>query len=149
MGDAVRDLNGDALAGVYGLLEPGGVVRAPLDAEVTFPEGGVTGDELWSLLYLAGYLTTDDTQDPTDSVRLRPLRIPNKEVSLIFSREVIKRFRGLVGGAHRLEGLHAALVAGDAFCKQEVAVEAEWVEQALITRRRFQVQRRRGSRYPR
>ena len=114
VGDAVRDLNGDALAGVYGLLEPGGVVRAPLDVEVTFPEGGVTGDELWSLLYLAGYLTTEDTQDPTDSVRLRPLRIPNKEVSLIFSREVIKRFRGLVGGAHRLEGLHAALVDGNA-----------------------------------
>ena len=126
IGDAVRSLNSDALADVYGLLQPGGTVRAPLDFAMVFPEGGVTGDELWSLLYLAGYLTTEDVQDPTDDVLLRRLRIPNHEVSLIFSREIVKRFRHVAGGPRRLERLHVALRDGDA------AVVEEELERILL-----------------
>ena len=114
VGDAVRGLNSESLSDVYSLLQPGGTVRAPLDLSIVFPEGGIGGDELWSLLYLAGYLTTDDTRDPTDDLRLRPLRIPNHEVQLLFSREVVKRFRQVAGGARRLEKLHTALASGDA-----------------------------------
>lgn len=113
VGDTVRSLNSDALADVYQLLQPGGTVRAPLDLSVVFPEGGVGGDELWSLLYLAGYVTTEDTQDPSNDVALRRLRVPNHEVALIFSREVVKRFRQMAGGPRRLERLHDALVSGD------------------------------------
>ena len=113
IGDAVRSLNSEALSDVYSLLQPEGVLKAPLDLEMVFPEDGVGGEELWSLLYLAGYLTTDDVQDPTDDVLLRRLRIPNHEVSLIFSREVVKRFRQVAGGPRRLAGLQEALREGN------------------------------------
>lgn len=37
---------------IYRLLEPGGVVWAPLDLGIVFPEMGLKGDALWSMLYL-------------------------------------------------------------------------------------------------
>ncbi len=40
-------------------------MRAPLDLSIVFPEMGLKGDGLWSMLYLAGYLTTEDTALPT------------------------------------------------------------------------------------
>lgn len=74
---------------------------------VVFPESGASGDMLWSLLYLAGYLTTDDVEEPGDSYTLRPLRVPNKEISRVFRGEVIERFSKI------------------AFCGKEVAVAVE------------------------
>lgn len=72
-------------------LVPGGVVWAPLDLGIVFPEMGVSGDALWSMLYLAGYLTTDDVSWPNDTQRLRPLRIPNLEVARLYRAEIIER----------------------------------------------------------
>ena len=64
------------MAEVYSLLQSGGVVSKALDLGVVFPELGVTGDAVWSMLYLAGYLTTDLTMSPEDTELVRPLRIP-------------------------------------------------------------------------
>ena len=86
---------------------------------VVFPESGLTGDALWSTLYLAGYLTTEDTEDPNDQYLLRRLRVPNKEIARVFSGEVVERFRSEAGGTERLRQLHLSLVAGNA-----AAVEA-------------------------
>ena len=113
VGDAVRSADEEELADVFGLLEPGGVVWRPLDMAVVFPESGLEGDALWSMLYLAGYLTTDDVDDPTDQYRLRPLRIPNREIARVFRGEIVERFREVAGGSQRLRALHGALVAGD------------------------------------
>ena len=69
VGDAVRSIDGEGLRDVYQLLQPGGVVWHPLDMGVIFPESGATGDILWSMLYLAGYLTTDDIGEPGNKYR--------------------------------------------------------------------------------
>ena len=118
--DAVRASNGAGFRDVCRLLQPGGTIARPLDMEVVFPESGATGDILWSMLYLAGYLTTDDIESPGDRYRVRRLRIPNKEIAQVFRGEVIERFREVAGGAGRLLELHEVLVAGDA-----AVVEAE------------------------
>lgn len=113
VGDAVRSLDEANLRDVYGLLQPGGVAWHPLDLGVVFPESGATGDMLWSMLYLAGYLTTDDVEDPSNQYLPRPLRIPNREIARVFRGEVVQRFREVAGGTGRLLELHRALVSGD------------------------------------
>lgn len=120
VGELVSSADADTLGNVYDLLEPGGTVCEPLDLGVVFPELGADGGALWSMLYLAGYLTTDDVADPSDELRLRPLRVPNKEVRRLFRTEVVRRFRSQAGGTRRLTELHDALVRG-----RERALESE------------------------
>lgn len=114
VGDLVRGANEETIEEVYGLLEPEGVVWAPLDLGIVFPEMGVSGDALWSMLYLAGYLTTDDVSRPNDTQVLRSLRIPNLEVARLYRAEIIERFLTVAGGRTSLIRLHDALIEGDA-----------------------------------
>lgn len=114
VGSLVRSADADTLEEVYALLRPGGTVLAPLDLGAVFPELGVTGDALWSMLYLAGYLTTEDTAQPNDTLALRRLRIPNQEVARLYRREIVERFAQEAGGAQRLRKLQAALTEGNA-----------------------------------
>ncbi len=67
---------------------------APFVLGIVFPEMGFKGDALWSMLYLAGYLTTDETALPNDTLSLRPPRIPNREVALLYRVEIVGRFQG-------------------------------------------------------
>lgn len=60
---------------------------------------GLSGDALWSMLYLAGYLTTEDTALPNNSRVPRRLRIPNHEVSELYRGEVVERFASVAGGS--------------------------------------------------
>ncbi len=113
IGDLVRKSDDDTMAEVYSLLQSGGVVSKALDLGVVFPELGVTGDAVWSMLYLAGYLTTDLTMSPEDTELVRPLRIPNLEVARLYRGEIVERFRRLAGGSSRLLSLQMALVSGD------------------------------------
>ncbi len=113
VGDLIRHADPETTQEVYDLLEPDGVVWAPLDLSVVFPEMGLRGDALWSMLYLSGYLTTDETALPNDAQSLRPLRIPNLEVARLYRAEIIERFLTVAGGRTRSMRLHEALVAGD------------------------------------
>ena len=114
LGDMVKTADEATLGKLYRLLEPGGTVEEPLDLSVEFPDVGVREEALWSMLYLAGYLTTSDVTDPSDTHLPRRLRIPNKEVARLYRSEVIDRFTEVAGGRDRLMTLHRALVEGDA-----------------------------------
>ena len=122
LGDMVKTADEATLGKLYRLLEPGGTVEEPLDLSVLFPDVGVREEALWSMLYLAGYLTTSDVTDPSDTHLPRRLRIPNKEVARLYRSEVIDRFTEVAGGRDRLMTLHRALVEGDA---EGVAAELE------------------------
>lgn len=119
VGDAVAHAGSSTLGKLYELLEPGGTVSASLELGCVFPDVGVREGALWSMLYLAGYLTTDLTALPNDNRLRRPLRVPNKEVSRLFRSEIIERFTREAGGDERLVALHEALVAGDAAALSE------------------------------
>jgi len=99
---------------VYGLLETGGSVEAALDLSVVFGDLDAKPEALWSLLYLAGYLTTDDTEQPNSKDVVRRLRIPNLEIASLYRSEIIDRFAQIAGGRDCLIDLHRALVDGDA-----------------------------------
>ncbi len=122
LGDMVKTADEATLGKLYRLLEPGGTVEEPLDLSVVFPDVGVREEALWSMLYLAGYLTTSDVTDPSDTHLPRRLRIPNKEVARLYRSEVIDRFTEVAGGRDRLMTSHRALVEGDA---EGVAAELE------------------------
>ena len=114
VGDLIKSADESTTEEIYGLLEPDGVVWAPLDLGIVFPEMGLKGDAVWSMLYLSGYLTTDETALPNDTLSLRPLRIPNLEVAWLYRVEIVERFLNVAGGRLRLVRLHEALVEGDA-----------------------------------
>lgn len=113
VGDFIHRADAETLERAYALLEPGGTVKAPLDLGIVFPDGGseIDGmgprtDSVWSMLYLAGYLTTEDTATPNNTRAPRRLRIPNTEVAKLYSTEIIERFGSLPpkerGGGPRL-----------------------------------------------
>lgn len=77
---------------VYELLKAGGSVEAALDLSVVFGDLDARPEALWSLLYLAGYLTTDDTEQPNSKDVVRRLRIPNLEIASLYRSEIIDRF---------------------------------------------------------
>ena len=98
-------------------MQPGGVVTAPLDLSVVFPDLGIRKDAVWSMLYLAGYLTTEDTGFPGQTRLLRRLRIPDLEIAGLYRDEIIGRFASSTDsmeGERRLARFHEALAKGDA-----------------------------------
>ena len=113
VGEAVASADARRLGQLFNLLKPGGSVTTPLDLGVVFPEVGEATDAVWSLLYLAGYLTTYDTQAPNNARVERRLQIPNREIAELFRGEVIDRFANEAGGGERLRELQRALAEGD------------------------------------
>ena len=120
VGAAMAAADDDAMGRMLGLLEPGGTVLEPLDLSLVFPDVGVREDAMWSMLYLAGYLTTEDTALPNDPWYERELRIPNREIKRLFSKEVPLRFAPAPSGARDVAGLHRALRGADAKKAQEL-----------------------------
>lgn len=110
----IRRAGAETMGQMRDLLSPGGFIEARLDPAMVFPELETRTDALWSLLYLSGYVTTDDTDRPGMTSVVRRLRIPNREVAEVFHREVIERFSGIAGGDSSLRALHAALARGTA-----------------------------------
>ncbi len=92
VGAAIRAANTRVLNQLYALARPGGTVAAALDLGIVFPDIGVRKDAMWSMLYLAGYLTTNDVATPDDPWKERALRIPNREIRRLFEKEIPQRF---------------------------------------------------------
>lgn len=112
LGQAMRG-EGAVAERLFSLLEPGATVTQRIDPNISYGEIGTKPSAIWSVLYMSGYLTTDDTRFAEDALQLRRLRVPNREVRTVFRREVIERAEAAAGGFDRLDGLHRALVAGD------------------------------------
>lgn len=121
IGALVSGADERTLADVYELMKPGGAVLAPLDLSIVFPdaETGANRPALWSMLYLAGYLTTDDVALPNNARIERRLRIPNAEIAELYRKEIVERFACVAGGGRGLSALHAGLASGDARAVQE------------------------------
>ena len=68
-------------------------VYATLDLNMVLPDSGAVSPVFWIMLYRAGYLTIDEAEH-AGSMLLTPycLRIPNREISMLFKCEIIDRF---------------------------------------------------------
>lgn len=99
---------------LFALMQPGGAIEAPLDLSVVFPDIGTREEVLWSMLYLAGYLTTNDVELPNNKRLPRTLRIPNREIAELYRTEIVERYGQLSGGPARLAALHRSVIQGNA-----------------------------------
>ena len=96
-------------------LMAGGYLIERITENLTYDTIKSTEENLWSLLYLTGYLTqTDMPEDFTgDRNEYMALRIPNEEVKSIFKTAIVEWFQDAVKAADRKE-LFEALWNGDA-----------------------------------
>ena len=91
-------------------LIDGETITKTINEQLTHSEINKNIDNLWSILYMTGYLTMAD--DPGgDSYRLR---IPNREVREIYKQQVLEWFKDKTRvGSEKLEGLYAAFEGSD------------------------------------
>jgi hypothetical protein len=106
-------------SGMLALLEPGVTVSAPVDPNVAYGELDHNPTGMWSVLYMSGYLTTEDTDaaiapdEAVDPDRKRPLRVPNREVRHAYRKDVLAQIQQLAGGRDKLGPLYGGLASGD------------------------------------
>jgi hypothetical protein len=112
LGEALASPDDDVVDGMVSLLEPGAEVVAAVDPNVAYGELADNPAGVWSVLYMSGYLTTEDTESPGGPPRERPLRVPNLEVLGAYRGEVVGRAVRAAGSAGR-PAFHRAVAAGD------------------------------------
>lgn len=84
-------------------LLAGGVVREVIAEDLSYDLVTITEENLWSILYLTGYLTQDAAilgQDEAEG-KMIALRIPNEEVKTIFAETIAKWFQDMMAGMDR------------------------------------------------
>ena len=92
-------------------LIAGETITKTLNENLTHNEIDQSIENIWSLLYMTGYLTAAESPDDN---RYR-LRIPNREVRQIYMQQVLSWFREKTqADTEKLTGLYAAFETGDA-----------------------------------
>ena len=90
-------------------LIAGQTVVKSLNEQITHSEIDISIDNIWSLLYMTGYLTVTECPDEKYI-----LRIPNREIRQIFEKQVLTWFSDKVKAeSGMLSGLYAAFESGD------------------------------------
>lgn len=109
---AVGDWNLERLSTPFDLLEPHGCVEAPLRMGAV---GSVasTDDDLWTALYLSGFLTTDMVEEPANSARSRALRLPNGELRQVLRLVIIEWFECAAEDVRDVDAFRDGLCRGD------------------------------------
>lgn len=109
---AVGDWNLERLSTLFDLLEPHGCVEVPLRMGAV---GSVasTDDDLWTALYLSGFLTTDMVEEPGNSARSRALRLPNGELRQTLRLVIIEWFDCAAEDVRDVDAFRDGLCRGD------------------------------------
>ena len=117
--DVVRNLikksDSDVVKGDIESLINGGTIQKELNVNITYREIEDSINNLWSLLYMTGYLTT--TKPPSGD--MFELRIPNYEITTIYKKQVLGWFSERLNAEAKenrkqLEALFEAFVTGNA-----------------------------------
>ena len=108
----VDDWNLMRLSVLFDLLEPHGSIEAPVHVHADGPDTAEP-DDIWTALYLSGFLATDMTEHPEDGARLRALRLPNNEVRQAFRLVILEWFECAVEDVGVIDSFHDGLCRGD------------------------------------
>lgn len=108
----VAGWNLDRLSVLFDLLEPHGCVEVPLCLGAAGPEAS-TDDDLWTALYLSGFLTTDMVEEPGNSARSRALRLPNGELRQALRLGIIEWFECTAEDVRDVDAFRDGLCRGD------------------------------------
>lgn len=83
------DYSGATIKKKLEILISGGSIRQQIEENLTYDYLHSSEENLWSILYLTGYLTNASEQDTDGTIELK---IPNKEIKEIFETTVKKWF---------------------------------------------------------
>lgn len=108
----VAGWNLDRLSTLFELLEAHGSVEVPLRMSAVGLDAS-TDDDLWTALYLSGFLTTDMVEEPGNSVRLRALRLPNGELRQALRLVIIEWFECAAEDVRDVDAFRDGLCRGD------------------------------------
>lgn len=108
----VDDWNLMRLSALFDLLEPHGSIEAPVHVRVDEPDTAES-DDIWTALYLSGFLTTDMAEQPEDGARLRALRLPNNEVRQALRLVILEWFECAVEDVEAIDAFRDGLCRGD------------------------------------
>ena len=101
-------------------LIEGKTIEKALNENLTHSEIDASIENLWSLLYMTGYLTI--TRKPSGGIY--SLRIPNREVQHIFKQQVLSWFKDKARAeTDKLTNLYAAFETGDTETIKEILDE--------------------------
>lgn len=109
---AVGDWNLERLSTLFDLLEPHGCVETPLCLGAVVSNDACV-DDVWTALYLSGFLTTDMVEEPENSVRLRALRLPNGELRQALRLVIIEWFECAAEDVRDVDAFRDGLCRGD------------------------------------
>lgn len=109
---AVGDWDLERLSTLFDLLEPHGCVEAPLCLDAVGSDAP-TDDDLWTALYLSGFLTTDMVEEPENSARSRALRLPNNELLQAVRLVIVEWFECTAEDVRDIDAFRDGLCRGD------------------------------------
>lgn len=104
--------NLDRLSVLFDLLEPHGCVEVPVCLGAAGSEAS-SDDDLWTALYLSGFLTTDMTEEPEHGNCIRALRLPNNEFRQALRLVIIEWFECAVEDVRDIDAFRDGLCRGD------------------------------------
>lgn len=108
----VAGWNLDRLSVLFDLLEAHGCAEVPLCLGTAGLEAS-PDDDLWTALYLSGFLTTDMTEKPEHDDRLRALRLPNNELRQALRLVIIEWFECAAEDIRDVDAFRDGLCRGD------------------------------------
>lgn len=108
----VAGRNLDRLSVLFDLLESHGCVEVPFCLGAAGSEAS-SDDDLWTALYLSGFLTTDMTEEPEHGNRIRTLRLPNNELRQALRLVIIEWFECAVEDIRDVDAFRDGLCRGD------------------------------------
>lgn len=109
---AVGDWNLERLSTLFDLLEPHGCVETPLCLGAVVSNDACV-DDVWTALYLSGFLTTDMTEEPGNIARSRALRLPNGELRQALRLVIIEWFECAAEDVRDVDTFRDGLCRGD------------------------------------
>ena len=108
----VGDWNLERLSALFDLLEPHGCVEAPLCLGAVGSNSDCV-DDVWTALYLSGFLTTDTTDEPGSGARSYALRLPNGELRQALRLVIIEWFECAAEDVRDVDAFRDGLCRGD------------------------------------
>ena len=109
---AVDDWGLERLSTLFDLLEPHGCVGASLRAGAVGSDDACF-DDVWTALYLSGFLTTDMIEEPGSGARSRALRLPDGELRRALRLVIIEWFECAAEDVRDVDAFRDGLCRGD------------------------------------
>lgn len=111
IGEVIESATPEILEELQSIMN-GNTVGAYIDTSVVYPEIQENPSSIYSFLLMAGYLTVRDVQQLHDGNSYCQVGIPNREISMVYEKEILSKLRKIVPTSSAI-AIQQALYMGD------------------------------------